>query len=432
MKLIGNSKKEEFNCIAKIIIISISLLGIFGCQSIISKTDLLQIFDPTHKHSNERIDVESIINQDKFDIFCKNFVRDKRSILEVYGEILGERFISDSPNTISSLLSIQIENKIKELFIPKRKEIVFAYLHYPFLPDSIENMIQNVFFKSIIENNQGDILDRNSYKRLYNFLDEQYAKVSKFLTTNGVSAHRLNNIKLYIYDDGTKSINAYAIPGNIILISKELVQSALIENDKTKSQPTRKSKSKDRERQKSNTQQQPQENYRLMLLEFTIVHELTHLLKRHDLLKLQGFLIRPLINENYKIFEKFRKLHGSDQPNFDTLSENIKLTNESNLENMRRLMRIFEKEADACAIKFLLNIYRKEKVSEFINNEFKNTILHEIELSRNDDKSPRIKIVDFLEGSIMFIKNFLRTETEEHLESDLRIQHMKLIIEHHK
>ncbi|MEM3431600.1 MAG: M48 family metalloprotease [Candidatus Micrarchaeia archaeon] len=411
------------------------LLFISGCQIskhenlIESVTKIPTRISETSPSNKSYID--SLVDEKQFDLYCNSFIREKMKLIEVYNEMLGEKLEENMLNGISTFSSQHLERKFRDLFEPRRDMIIYAYLNYPFLPDPVENLIKDVFMKSVFTANTTQILKPDKYKKLHDFLYKRYSKIANILVMSGVPRDRLKNIKIYIYDDGTKSINAFAVPGGQILISKELVRRAYFKSSSNQKQRifTYEQEKKFREKLMKPQNYLSQVEYSIIFLDFTIAHELTHLLKRHDLMKIQSFLINPFLNENYETFKSFRSLHEGVALQEKILSENFMRANQSNTDRLRKLMKIYEFEADACATKILLTQLHKEEIIDFLDAEFRKVISDEVEISKSDKTSLKLKIAEQLENAAVFVKNFLRTETEEHLNLTERILHIRQVIE---
>lgn len=146
-------------------------------------------------------------------------------------------------------------------------------------------------------------------------------------------------------------------------------------------------------------------------------------------MKIQSFLINPFLDKNYDTLKTFKSLHEGSNLNFDNLNQNIVEANNSNLDRLKKLMKLHEFEADACATRLMLNLYPKERIRYFFENDFLKSFPEEVVFQKSESNNPNLKFVHTLHNISLFVGNLIKSESEEHLNRDERIAHIRRVIE---
>lgn len=291
----------------------------------------------------------------------------------------------------------------------------------------ILSVIENTLWKKItMENIKYNLLKKEEAVEYYTFLEEVYDELKEKLKTFNETKTINFNYELYIYEDN--EINAIALPGNVILISSGFFERMKFdieqENkklEKIKFQKTNKDKKKKNKNSitfSNSSINQIKNNYKTFL-QFILLHEITHHLKRHNAFKLQFFL--------YGNFEAIKKLKTStSKDNLIDIFSNLVRTKDFKLrfdELRSTLAKKMEVEADSCALKYLYLINNKdpnvyEVVLRFLNDFPK------------DKKS--FSQFDVIDEIKKFINSFISIEVESHLDIHDRVSNINKIILYYK
>lgn len=215
---------------------------LFSCKTFLPTEYSFISLESSETSKRATFDVDSLIDDKKFDLYCSSFNREKKNILHLYAEISVEKGLDITNSRLADITANNIDIKLSDVFKTKRDQIFYIYLNYPILPDPVESLIKSTISKDISNNAQ--LLKHKKNNSYYDFVNEVYSKIKDEFIKAGVPSNRIQNIQIFIYDDGTNSINAFALPGDYILLSKELVKRAFVER-KTKE----KSKDKPKKRQ---------------------------------------------------------------------------------------------------------------------------------------------------------------------------------------
>lgn len=376
-----------------------------------------------------------VIDLNKFDLFCNEFIRTKKDFTQQFLEHKKEKF--KTKLTLDSLI-YKLNNDQKFLLSDSssRDSVVYISLHYPVMPDSVENIVEKIFTKALYNQDGIRIFNRNKNYKWYSCLENYYRNIFKFYSERSSVTNNFPNIKVYIYED--PGINGYALLGDSVLISSSLVKKVCREEIHKKKEIT---SIKQRTKVKSQKGRANKTDVNEMviridsrqydiLLDFVLAHEVAHILKKHNLIKVQAFLVNPLIDDNYNLMKYINLMIKKKEPHFDErVFELIEKANNANLVRLNLLMKVLEHEADACAIKYLLSKYNWERIDRFLNDDLKEIIGMEVEFKNNKKTIiDRITLLKGIEKASIFLKNFLSIESEEHLKYDERVKHMQSVL----
>ncbi|MCS7232222.1 MAG: M48 family metalloprotease [Elusimicrobiota bacterium] len=377
---------------------------LFGCQSTFKEISS-KVLEANQEDSKLNIDFNNL-NDSYFDIYCSSLFRDKVNLIEY----------------IIYIKKYQDEN------------FMLLFLHQPILPDLLENLIYKEFFeKSLFE--KMNILDPKENKKYYDYLQKIQTKIIERIIERISEKNQANSllseIKIYIYDDGTKAINAFAVPPRYILISKEIVRKAFMDNEKLKGKKSsRQSKKSIKMKNKIDPTGYSEDlkNFNLneIFLEFVIGHEISHFLKKHHTLKIQQFIVNSYLNLNKSSLNELKNLI-LNKPSLELIESKLSQINSNNHRRLYNLMLFLELEADACATKLLLDIYDKDRhiIEYFFDKKFENYFLGDFiqyEIKQNN------KFINLSNNIIQFIRNYLTSEIELHLSSSTRKNHILRVI----
>jgi len=375
-----------------------------------------------------------VIDLNKFDLSCNEVIRTKKDLAQLVVEHQKEKF--KKKLTLDSL-NYYLNNDPKNLLsdLKTRDSVVYITLHHPVMPDSVESIIEKIFTKALNNQSSIRILDKSKNHKLYSCMDTYYHNIVNFYSKISQGADNFPNIKVYIYED--RGINGYALFGDSVLISSSLVKKVCLDEGSNKKEiasikQRTKAKSQKGIANKTNISEMvvrfDGRQYDI-LLDFVLAHEFAHIFKKHNLIKVQAFLVNPLIDDNYNLMRYINLMIKKETQPDERVFELVEKANNANLVRLNLLMKVFEHEADACAIKYLLSKYSRDRIERFLNDDLREVVGIEVEFKNNKKTIiDRITLLKGLETSSLFLKNFLTLESEEHLKYEERVKHLQSVV----
>ncbi len=253
---------------------------------------------------------------------------------------------------------LNLEKMAYYKFFQNDEEFQEYLVNTPWLPLSLENSLGSVFLSKI----KGKLLSPEEYKFDYKILNQETSLIISSLKEN-FNGQVPINFKFFIYDSQER--NAFSLPGGYIFVSKRLIDDVKVAHIL---------KLKNKERKSRN------------VLDFILAHEVSHNLKRHYTYHLQELILNGIYDSNnFNEIQGFIKsFHFWGQSTLAERDEELKfLLNrilfylDKSIQVKRKSLlhlTIFEKEADACAVRILLTKKSFSDVKQIINDVFDNQI----------------------------------------------------------
>lgn len=341
----------------------------------------------------------------------------------------------------------------------------------PIIPEHTEKIWGKLYLRQLSDY----IVDSKSEQRLYNEILKFYKPIYELLRILNVPKNVLDEIKIFIYDDQTDNYNAFAMPDYKVLISKALIQKVITPEiiepsqiEESKQRISKKSKREDKSETKKETktiknkketknikkkhQTQQQDNptsmttsesplfsideQKKVFFQFVLAHEIIHILKRHNILKIQVMLANGLEDESSAVIKMIKKILKDDiNPTqvdntpilfkyLEDLDYYLELANRKRLTDIDQTLIRTEQEADLCALGLILILHKdrdfvKSALLYGFDKLFPKVNTISIETNTKDLKE-NIKYVKILKNLNVFIENYFRLEGDYHLKTEER------------